>query len=198
MERASLSRWRWRMRGAWMWPAFFALTFVDALLLHVRPLSGDGTGLVPAALLAGFFNLVAIAVVAPLVGRLVRRRRRDLPKMVAVDYAGSALLVLTTLALAGAGQVHQGEIEAGRQELRTAFVAVHRYVADKPEYRDRLALADPLALEKRYYRICVPGRTDQRRLCLLVNVNQAGGGVKVDPGRQSNEQLRLRPAGPGS
>lgn len=198
MERASLNRWRWRMRGAWMWPAFFALTIFDALLLHGRPLSGEGTGYVPGGLLSGFFNLVAVAVLAPLAGRLVRRRRPDLPHMVATDYAGAALLVVVTLALAAGGLVHRGEIEQGRRELRTAFLAVHRYVAPRPEYRDRLALADPLALGSRLYRICVPGRTPQRRLCLLVNTDQAGGGVKVDPGRQSNEQLRLRPVGPGS
>src|SRR3979490_1128631 len=80
MERASLTRLRWRLRGAWMWPAFVVVTVVDALLLHALPVATDGIGGVPALLLSGFLNLFVVAVVAPLSGRLVRRRRPDLPK----------------------------------------------------------------------------------------------------------------------
>src|SRR5213076_1553554 len=80
MERASLTRLRWRLRGAWMWPAFVALTVADALLLHQLPIATDGVDVVPALLLAGFLNLVVVAVAAPLAGRLLRRRRPDLPR----------------------------------------------------------------------------------------------------------------------
>ena len=96
MERASLTRLRWRLRGAWMWPAFVALTVADTVLLHALPIASDGIGVVPALLLSGFANLVVVAVVAPLSGRLARRRRPDLPKAVAADYAGAALLAAVT------------------------------------------------------------------------------------------------------
>ena len=36
------SRLRWRWRGALLWPAFVVLTLVDALLLGVLPIAGDG------------------------------------------------------------------------------------------------------------------------------------------------------------
>src|SRR5436190_13678324 len=107
MESTWVTRLRWRMRGAWMWPTFAALTAFDALLLHARPIAGDDTSLLEGVLLAGFFNLVAIAVVAPMVGAVVRRRwRPDLPKAVAHDYAGTTLLPLVSLGLLAGGLAH--------------------------------------------------------------------------------------------
>ena len=38
MERASLTRLRWRLRGAWQWPTFLALLVVNAVLLSELPL----------------------------------------------------------------------------------------------------------------------------------------------------------------
>ena len=39
-----LTRMRWRMRGAWLWPAFVVLTLAEGVLLEVLPISGDGPG----------------------------------------------------------------------------------------------------------------------------------------------------------
>ena len=73
------ARLRWRWRGALLWPLFVSLTIVDALLLGRLPLSGEqGTDLVPALLLAGFFNLLVVAVLGPLASVLLHRRRPDL------------------------------------------------------------------------------------------------------------------------
>ena len=36
-ERLWLARLRWRMRGAWLWPAFFALTALDGALIALLP-----------------------------------------------------------------------------------------------------------------------------------------------------------------
>ena len=77
-----------------MWPAFAGLTVFDGLLLHTRPIAGDSISVIGGLLLACLFNLLAVAVVAPLVGTLVRRAwRPDLPRLVAHDYAGTVLLV---------------------------------------------------------------------------------------------------------
>src|SRR5690348_17638430 len=103
-------RLRWRMRGAWQWPAFAVLTAVDALLLARLPFRGDGADALGAVLLAGFFNLLVVAVAAPLVGVLVRLRRRDLPGVVARDYAGTALLAAVTCALLAGGLVHRSAV----------------------------------------------------------------------------------------
>src|SRR3954454_21252766 len=77
-------RLRWRMRGAWQWPAFAALTVVDALLIDRLPFQGDGPDAIGAVLVAGFANLLVVAVLAPLTGLLVRPSwRPDLLRLVA-------------------------------------------------------------------------------------------------------------------
>src|SRR5215211_7112849 len=87
VERLWTARMRWRMRGAWLWPAFFGLTAVDGILIVLLPpYDGAPQQLLGGVLLAGFANLLAIAVAAPLAGRLLRRRRPDLPRMIANDY----------------------------------------------------------------------------------------------------------------
>src|SRR3954469_21515419 len=79
-----LTRMRWRMKGAWLWPVFVAVTLLDGIALEVLPIEGDGPGgVVPGVLLAGFANLIAIAVLAPLAGRRLRRARPDLPRAIA-------------------------------------------------------------------------------------------------------------------
>src|SRR5215210_8677805 len=80
VERQEESLWftrmRWRMRGAWLWPAFVALTLAEGVALAKLPITGDGAGgVVPGVLLAGFANLVGVAVIAPLLGARLRRRR---------------------------------------------------------------------------------------------------------------------------
>src|SRR3954467_8502767 len=61
------TRLRWRLRGATMWPAFVVGVIVDAALVHALPIAGETA---PEAfcpiLLAFFFNLVAVAIGAPL------------------------------------------------------------------------------------------------------------------------------------
>jgi hypothetical protein len=72
VERVWHRRLRWRLRGAWQWPAFLALTLVDGIVLAVLPpYDGGPQGVYPGVLLAGFLNLLVIAVAAPAVGRLL-------------------------------------------------------------------------------------------------------------------------------
>src|SRR3712207_4667400 len=87
-------RLRWGMRGAYQWPLFVVLTALDAVLLAVLPVHGDGPDGLGAVLLAGFYNLALVGILAPLAGRFLRRRRPDLPRLVANDYAGTWLLGL--------------------------------------------------------------------------------------------------------
>ena len=44
VERLWLPRLKWRIRGAWQWPAFALLTVLDAVLLTQLPFYGDGPG----------------------------------------------------------------------------------------------------------------------------------------------------------
>ena len=58
-------------------------------------------GVLPGVLIAGFANLAVVALLAPAAGRLLRRRRADLPRAIAADYAGTALLALLAWRAAG-------------------------------------------------------------------------------------------------
>src|SRR5262245_46151998 len=111
MERVWVARLRWRLRGAWLAPLVALLTLLDALLIHYRPLAGDGrTEWIAALLLACFLNLVAIAALAPLLGLALRRVRPDLPVVVARDRAGVALVLLVTAGLFVGGQLHHDAV----------------------------------------------------------------------------------------
>ncbi len=68
VESVRWRRLRWRLRGAWQWPAFVALTAVDAVLIARLPFQGEGADVIGAALVATFFNLLAVALVAPFLG----------------------------------------------------------------------------------------------------------------------------------
>lgn len=194
-----MTRLRWRMRGAWMWPVFAALAAVDAVLLHLRPIAGDSTDLVSGLILAAFFNILVVAVAAPFVGMLVRRRRRDLPRVIAHDYAGAALLPLVTLGLVVAGALHHSEIVAGQAAFQAQAVAVRQYVGHNAPavYRRNLDRADTRQVDADLFRTCVPGPDPDRSLCLYVNTAQSPPGVRVDPNRETNQSFGGRRDRPG-
>jgi hypothetical protein len=192
MERASLTRLRWRLRGAWMWPAFVVLTVADAVLLHELPIATDGIDVVPALLLSGFLNLFVVAVVAPLTGRLVRRRRPDLPKVVAGDYAGAALLGAVTGALLVGGLLHRPAVERSERDLRVQAAAARDFLLTEapPGVRARLGAADTIRLADRFYRTCVPEGRPRRAFCVFVRTTQDPPVVRADPDRSPNAEYR--------
>ncbi len=194
MERLWPARLRWRMRGAWLWPAFVVLTPLEALVLTRLPFYGTrGPGSFAAGLiLAGFFNLLLVAVVAPLAARALRRRRRDLPRVVAVDSAGAALLAAGCLAMLAGGLVHRPVIREESRDRLAQLVAVRDYVvAQAPEYRPGLATVDAMRIEADVFRTCVPGPDPKRWLCLIVSTDQHPAGVRLDPDRAPNSVYRL-------
>jgi hypothetical protein len=182
VERVWHRRLRWRLRGAWQWPAFSVLTLVDGIVLVVLPpYDGSPDNLFPAVLLAGFVNLLTVAVVAPLLGRAVRRRRPDLPRFIAADYAGGVLLAAVTALLLGAGLLHRSAVEADRARERAVALAVHDYVLrEEPGLRGSLGAIDLARIEADYYRACVPRAEPSRALCLFVSTDQRPPGVTRD------------------
>jgi len=179
---------RWRMRGAWLWPTFVALTLVEGVLMEVLPFTGDGPGgVLPGVLLAGFANLILIAVFAPFAGHRLRKRRPDLPRVVAQNYAGTALLLAFAAAILAGGLIHRPAVLEAEDDQRAAIAAAHDYVvAQAPEYRDGIALADSVRVEDDVYRTCVPGDDPKRWLCLFVNTGQRPAGVTLDRDRAPN------------
>src|SRR4051794_32917725 len=181
--RQARRRLRWRLRGAWMWPAFVVLTFVDAAVLSIIPFyEGAPDRFVGALLLVGFANLFAVALLAPLAGRLLRRRRPDLPRVVAVNYAGTTLVVALAVALLAGGIAHRPAARAADAERRGVFGGVHDYVLSQaPERRARLGEIDTVEIEPHLFRACVPTDDVKRWLCLYVSTDQSPPGLRRDP-----------------
>jgi hypothetical protein len=192
MDGVRWTRLRWRLRGAWQWPTFVALTLVEAVLLNELPVWGDGAeGFLPGLLLAGFLNLFVVAVLAPFAGRLLRRRRPDLPRPIASDYAGSGLLVALLMVLVVAGLLHRPALDEERSDRAAQAAAVAHYVASQaPEYEPGLRRLDTMQVDRDVYRSCVPGRDPKRWLCLFVDTDQSPPGVTRDPDRSPNSEYR--------
>lgn len=186
------------MRGAWMWPTFLVVTLAEAALMHALPVWGNGSATLSALLFAGFGNLLVVSVAAPLVGRLLRRRRPDLPGLVAANYAGTALLCAGLAGTLVAGLAHAGDIRAQRRDLAVAADAARGWVVRNApsDYHLRLGALSIHRLTAGYYRGCVPGPQSDRWLCLYVDTGQTPPGVTRDRDTQSNAKLFPRSLGP--
>lgn len=176
------TRLRWRLKGASQWPAFVLFTTVEGILLNELPVYGDGPGgLIPGVLLAGFANLFLLAVVAPLAGRMLRRRAPDLPRLIATDFAGTALVGAGFVVVLGAGLLHRPAVQEERRDRLAQYVAVRDYVDSQArEHREYLDAADTVRLSEDLFRTCVPGPDPRRPLCLFVETDQHPAGVTRD------------------
>src|SRR4051812_44078078 len=190
VESVRWRRLRWRLRGAWQWPAFLVLTVADAVIVARLPFQGEGTDVMGAFIVAGFFNLLAVALLAPVFGWLLRKRRRDLPFMIARDYAGAVMLVLIFCGLLAGGLIHRSAVIEERADQRAVFAAVHNYVVETaPRFAGGLGAIDSVRLETDHYRACVPG-SGKLPLCLFINTDQSPAGVTRDPSREPNSLWR--------
>jgi len=183
VERVWASRLRWRLRGAWLAPLAVALTLADALLIHFRPLAGDGrTNLLAALLLAGFLNLVAVAALAPFAGIAWWRARPELPVVVVRDRAGVALVLLVSAGLLAGGALHHRVVARDARALADAHARAIAWIgtyAPAP-FRRHLALADTVAIVPgSVYRTCAPDPANGRAWCVVV---RAHGAVRRDGG----------------
>ena len=163
---------RWRRRGAWLWPLFGGAIVLDALIGHLLPPAGETQRIGSAALVGTFLSLIAIIVLSVPFGALVRRRRPDMPRLIARDYGGVAALATVTAGILLAGLAHRSTITADRAARRDAIVRAQAYIGDRaPEpFRRGLALVDVYAIEPgRMYRICVPDPHRPRAYCVIVD-----------------------------
>jgi len=189
-----LRRVLWRMSGAWLWPTFVVVTAVEMGLLHWLPIAGDGSGWIASLLLAGSVNVIAIALLGGLGGVALRRRRRDLPKVVADDRAGLAALAFVGLAFLVAGLVHRPELAAENRAFGEQSQAVRLWVQAHGDTfaRAHVSGADTVQVDRDLYRTCVPGSDPKRWLCLIVDTSHAPPRVKRDTSRESNASQNPR------
>lgn len=174
MDGAWLHRMRWRRRGAWLWPVFAALTVADAVIGHLLPPAGDSQTLVGAGLLALVLNLIAVILLSRPFGAVLRRARRDLPSIVARDYAGTCVVMAIAVGLVIAGLVHRPSLVARRNTMQDAITRAQAYIGDRApaEFRRNLRYVDTFAIQPgSIYRTCVPSDRRRRTYCVIVKTN---------------------------
>jgi hypothetical protein len=190
---APLTRLRWRLRGAWLWPSFVVLTVVDALVGHALPPQGDSQSATGAWLVAMFLNLGAILLISPPLGLLVRRVRRDLPKFVARDYAGTAALVLVSCALLAVGLAHRPSVRADNAELTDAVTRAEAYIGDHapaPFRRNVENLSTYEIQPGAIVRVCARALNDPgRTYCVVVDTARPFPGGVTPAGSEPNSSF---------
>lgn len=179
MDGAGLTRLHWRLRGAWMWPTLIALTLIDGLVAHWLTPLGAHVWSLPFAWLASFIlNLIAVCVATPVIGWCVRRVRRDMPKVVARDYAGAGLCVLIALLMLTGGLLNRRTIVAYRAALRDAAARAEAYIGEHAPaaFMPRLADLDTYAVQPpELYRACVTTVPGTRDYCVVVDRSKPFG-----------------------
>jgi hypothetical protein len=184
-DRVWTRRLRWRLLGARLWPVFAALTLLDGVLLHVNPIAGDSTALVSGILLAGFLNLIALVLVAPLLSRLMRGRR---PPEIADDRAGTAVVAGVSAVVFVLGLAHAGAVDDANRAMADQLAAARRYFAANapPEYRAHRGQVDTWKQSDDFFRTCIPGPDRDHALCVFVSTDVSPPRVRLDPNHVPN------------
>jgi hypothetical protein len=190
MQAMSWSRLRWRMRGAWLWPAFLVGTVAGGVILDLLPPGGEtGTGVVAGMLIAGFLNLAALIVVGGAGGLLLRRRRPDLPREIARDYAGTVGVGLVSVVLLVAGLAHRSAIEESERDFAAQQASARDFIAHNgpADARANATATDTIKIDDDMYRTCAPVAQQDRAFCVYVDTSQSPPGIKVDRNRATNQ-----------
>jgi hypothetical protein len=176
------------MRGAWLWPAFLACTVLDGILItELPPYEGTPPGIVGGVLLGAIANLALIAAVAPFAGRALRRRRADLPRPIATDYAGTALVCALSVVILVAGVLHRPAVAADQDDHQAMSAAVQGYVTTHAaDWAAGLERVDAREYAPEVYRACVPGVDPRRWLCLIVDTDRRPARVTRDASMEPN------------
>jgi hypothetical protein len=172
MDVAWSRRMRWRRRGAWMWPAFVAAVAADAFIGTQLPPAGESEGLYAAALAGLVLNTLGVILLSRPLAAIVRRRRPDLPLIVARDYAGTTIVAGVTAALLAAGLIHHGRVVGDARAMREAVIRAQAFIGDRApaEFRRHVEFVSMFAIEPSHlFRACVPGQSDRRTYCVIVD-----------------------------
>jgi hypothetical protein len=201
-ERFWPARIRWRLRGAWMWPTFVAITLLDGLILHLLPPVSTGVDLVPAILLATFGNLVVIGALAPWLGRRTWKRRPAAtpgapPRAqleVLSDRIGTALLVATVVGVLAAGLAARPTVVSETEDTERNANAFRELVLARGdgELIRNLETANTVRLGEDFFRTCVARDDRERYFCAFVDTSSDPPDVDVDGSAEPNSVYKVR------
>ena len=178
------------MRGAWLWPSFAVATIAGGVLIDRLPPGGEGgIGVVAGMLLAGFLNLAALILVGGAGGLLLRRRRPDLPREIARDYAGTVGVVLVVAILLAAGLAHRSSVQETEHDFTAQQAAARAFIAHNgpAAARANVGSTDTIEIDTDMYRTCARLDRPDRAFCVYVDTSQAPPGIRVDRNRATNQ-----------
>jgi len=200
-ERFWPTRMRWRLRGAWMWPSFIAITLLDGLLLHELPPVRTGVEIIPGILLATFGNLVLIGAVAPWLARRLWKRRPAAdpgapPRAqfeVLSDRIGTGLLVASVFGVLAAGLAARPTVVSETESTEENARAVREYIlrSGDEELVRNLETANTIRLADGYFRTCVARDDRERNFCLFVDTNEDPTSIVRDRSAEPNSVYRV-------
>lgn len=196
-------RLRWRIRGAWQWPAYAVLTLLDAVILHELPPVTGGVDFIPGLIVSSFGNLFLMGVVAPWLGRRLAQREagtdgNGIPLSVKIevlkDRSAAVLLGVAWVGLVAAGLAARPLIVSETRETeRNADLVREHVLAEAPhEIQRNLDTANTVKLEDGYFRTCVNYDERDRAYCLFVDVDSEPPRVVEDPSTLPNQEFKPR------
>ncbi|MBA2566217.1 MAG: hypothetical protein H0V08_00230 [Thermoleophilaceae bacterium] len=199
-ERFWPRRLRWRLRGAWQWPAFAVLTLADGFIIHLLSPTGEDTDVFLGVILASFGNLLLVGLIAPwLARRRVERQRRGEaatgeagpPVEVVHDRTGTALLCAGAVALLVSSLALQplivSETDATEENARLVQSYVEAHGSE--EVRRNLQTANTIRLGDGFFRTCIALDDRTQAFCLLVDVNVHPPSVREDANPVPNDEF---------
>lgn len=189
---------RWRLRGAWQWPAYALLTLLDAVILHELPPVREGVAFVPALIVSSFGNLFLMGAVAPWLGKRLAEREHaaggnGIPLAVRAevfkDRTAAVLLAIATVGLLAAGLGNQPAVVAETEDVEDAIGLLERYVAANAphEIQRNLEIVNTDRLEEGFFRMCINYDQRDRAWCVFVNVKAEPPTVVRDPSEVPNQ-----------
>ena len=173
MDGAWLARARWRWSGAWLWPVFVVAAVLDGVIAHTRPFIGDSQSFFGGVLAGLILNLLAVLFFSGGLGRLLRRRRTDLPTSVARNYGGTFAVVGVSVMFAAIGLARHDGIADRQRALPDAVVRAEAYIGDHAPatFRADTTRTDTFTIQPgTMYRTCVPSQNRRRSYCVIVKL----------------------------
>jgi len=188
-------RLRWRLLGAWRWPAFVVATVADALILHELSPGREPISLPVGFIYASFGNL-GLIVAADVLARFAERKRaergiEDPHLEVQVDRGAVIALAIGVVGVLAWGLATSESRVLETEALEENAEAVERYVLARggEEYVRNLETANTARLKEDYFRTCVADDERDRFLCLFVDTSKDPPEVVRDPSTEPNEEV---------
>ena len=188
-------RLRWRLLGAWRWPAFAIAALVDGILLHELSPGREQIDF-PVALIYSSFGNFFLIVAADVLARYAQRKRaergiEDPHLEVQVDRGAVIALALGVLGVLGWGLSTNEARVLETEALEENADAVKSYVEAHggEEYRRNLDTANTARLKEDYFRTCVADDERERFLCLFVDTSVDPPKVTRDPTTLPNNEV---------